>query len=323
MKFPRLAALALTAVALAPGCKDHDQNVDSFADPIGDTRDSVTTELSDKPPSECIADGYVEASECKLIEGRCDEEGLTQGEGKAECANGRKYEGEFKDGKFHGKGKLTFPTYSYDGQWENGVLHGLCIYTDTDGRKYDGNYNYGRREGHGSYTHTDSSKYVGDWRFNSREGMGELTFPDGNKYAGEFDNDKPHGHGVVTFTDGGRYEGDFKRGFLNGNGVISYDDGREFVGRWWLKDSKLSKRGVFYDTKRIVVWRWEEHEEPSFNIVVKKDVYDTPNAMYVYGATLESEGKSNEAERAYKHLMKVNPESQAAVKASDRLLTIR
>lgn len=45
-----------------------------------------------------------------------------EGKGNYEFPTETKYEGEMKDGMFHGKGTLFFPNGSkYDATWENGV----------------------------------------------------------------------------------------------------------------------------------------------------------------------------------------------------------
>lgn len=45
--------------------------------------------------------------------------------GTANWADGTKYEGEWKDYKLHGKGKMTFANKStYDGLWHEGRMHG-------------------------------------------------------------------------------------------------------------------------------------------------------------------------------------------------------
>ena len=45
-----------------------------------------------------------------------------EGKGKYNFPTETKYEGEMKDGMFHGKGVLFFPNGSrYEATWENGV----------------------------------------------------------------------------------------------------------------------------------------------------------------------------------------------------------
>jgi len=52
------------------------------------------------------------------------------------------YEGEYKDGTYHGQGTETWP----------------------DGDKYEGEFKEGKRNGHGVYTWSDGRKYEGEFR---------------------------------------------------------------------------------------------------------------------------------------------------------------
>ena len=52
--------------------------------------------------------------------------------------NGRKYDGEFKDGKRHGHGTMTNPDGSaYIGQWKEGLPKGKGNETWKEGTKYE------------------------------------------------------------------------------------------------------------------------------------------------------------------------------------------
>ena len=64
------------------------------------------------------------------------------GKGKAIMAEGFKYIGEFKNGKFHGQGSFTYP----------------------DGGKYIGEFKDGLETGHGTFTYADGGKYIGEWK---------------------------------------------------------------------------------------------------------------------------------------------------------------
>jgi len=47
---------------------------------------------------------------------------------------GKKYVGEFKDGKEHGKGTYTYPDgVKYEGEWKDGKEHGHGTLTTPDG----------------------------------------------------------------------------------------------------------------------------------------------------------------------------------------------
>ena len=79
--------------------------------------------------------------------------------------NGDIYEGGFKDGLKHGKGKLiTRNKRSYEGDWENDKPHGFGINTFPNGKVYTGNFSNGKPIGDGQWTYSDGRTYHGTWK---------------------------------------------------------------------------------------------------------------------------------------------------------------
>ena len=76
--------------------------------------------------------------------------------------------GEFKDGKEHGQGTLTW----------------------SDGEKYVGEFKYGRFHGQGTYTKANGDKYVGEWKDGQLHGQGTWTYEDGRVEKGILKKDK-------------------------------------------------------------------------------------------------------------------------------------
>ncbi len=53
-------------------------------------------------------------------------------------ANGGRYEGQFKDGNSHGKGKMKYASgNSYTGDWVDGERTGHGAFTWSDGDQYE------------------------------------------------------------------------------------------------------------------------------------------------------------------------------------------
>ena len=78
--------------------------------------------------------------------------------------NGDVYEGAFKDGLKHGKGKLkTRNKRSYEGDWKNDKPHGFGINTFPNGKIYTGNFFKGKPVGDGQWTYADGRIYNGTW----------------------------------------------------------------------------------------------------------------------------------------------------------------
>ena len=56
-------------------------------------------------------------------------------------ADGNKYVGTFKNGKFEGEGKYSEANGNvYIGTWKNGIFHGEGVRSTADGAKYTGAY---------------------------------------------------------------------------------------------------------------------------------------------------------------------------------------
>ena len=122
---------------------------------------------------------YITKAVTGCIEGDC-----YNGQGTETFENGYKYVGEFKNGKRHGQGTLTWP------YWKS-LLPG---YKGSYKGKYDGTF----------------SKYVGEFKNGLRHGKGTQTYPEGYKYVGEFKDDEKNGQGIETLWDGSTFIGEFK-----------------------------------------------------------------------------------------------------------------
>lgn len=87
---------------------------------------------------------------------------LNYGNGKEDKYYEYKYEGDFVNGKFNGKGIYTTRTSTYTGDWKNG-----------------------KKEGKGVYT-SDNYTYAGDFREDHETGYGKKTYKDGKIEEGYF-----------------------------------------------------------------------------------------------------------------------------------------
>ncbi|MEX0619427.1 MAG: hypothetical protein WDZ76_07845 [Pseudohongiellaceae bacterium] len=152
-----------------------------------------------------------------------------------DCGNGRGtmeirvpqgkavYRGYFKDGEFHGQGRLEEPL------------------SPNDKAIYDGNWEAGQRSGRGTFWNGKGNLYIGQWRNDVRHGRGSYFFNlprwDENRhtefwlsrnienYTGEFRDDLYHGEGSYRWADGNRYEGEFFANDKHGPGTFYYSTG--------------------------------------------------------------------------------------------------
>ena len=186
--------------------------------------------------------------EMECVVGNCKNE-----PGTMIYANGNKYEGEWKDDKRHGKGKLTYVIsfnkgYSmYEGEWENDVKRGRGIMNYKYGGMYDGEW-LDTRHGQGKMVYDSDSifkEYIGPWVNDKEHGVnGKITYNDNRTYVGDLEKGKEHGQGKMTFSDGTSYEGIWNKGVLvlDGEQKIIYSNGNIYEGN--LRDGKEHGRGT-------------------------------------------------------------------------------
>lgn len=80
-----------------------------------------------------------------------------------------------------GKGTAHFPDGSYyDGEWDEGEMHGHGYFHWKDGTSYNGEYQHGRKHGIGTFTYLSRKQYQGEWAAGKQNGRGKLLDANGN-----------------------------------------------------------------------------------------------------------------------------------------------
>ena len=138
-------------------------------------------------------------------------------------ANGGVYDGEIKDGKRHGNGKMIYSNNMvYEGEWNNDNKNGRGKLTWPSGSYYDGEWKDDKKNGRGKLYWFNGSYYDGEWKDNKRNGRGILRYSDGNIYEGEWKDSNREGRGTYKYSNGNIYKGDWKNDKENGYGRIIY-----------------------------------------------------------------------------------------------------
>ena len=72
--------------------------------------------------------------------------GAVRGSGHQEKSpRGEQYTGQFRQGQYHGEGRLTLPTGAkYSGQFVEGEFHGVGRLVHADGRQEEGTFKHGK-----------------------------------------------------------------------------------------------------------------------------------------------------------------------------------
>lgn len=167
--------------------------------------------------------------------------GLFNGRGVYTCRNGDRYEGEFLDDLKHGKGTYTSAGGDkYVGEFANDHRQGQGTLFFANGDRYVGGFDAGSANGKGVMVYENGSRYEGDFSHGQKQGTGMFVYANGDRYEGSFANDERSGQGIYTFKEGASYVGGFKSGRRHGNGRYKYASGEEYVGEF--RDGK--KDGV-------------------------------------------------------------------------------
>ena len=154
------------------------------------------------------------------------------------------YRGQKNDkNELHGFGVLTLNNSTYEGEFTNGKISGLGIYTVPGHFKYYGecseitsNIRAFLSTGCGVRSFDNGNEYAGDFKLGGFSGFGVYSYANGDKYEGEFSNGKFHGRGVFTYANGDIYEGEFKLGNMEGEFSIFSTDGS--IRKETYKDNK-------------------------------------------------------------------------------------
>ncbi|MFT6388875.1 MAG: hypothetical protein ACJAUP_002260, partial [Cellvibrionaceae bacterium] len=162
--------------------------------------------------------------------------GELSGTGRIVWPDGRFYEGEFKNGFYHGNGYFKEKNYNYRGQFVEGEAKGIGVITFGVGRVYEGEVANGSANGQGLMKF-GAGEYIGHFKENQFYGKGKLIRTNGDIYEGEFEAGLFHGEGLLTKAEGKIYKGRFDEGSINGVG--DYRDGEiSYTGEFkqWLFD---------------------------------------------------------------------------------------
>ena len=97
------------------------------------------------------------------------------------------------NGKLEGKGKKIFEDNGYyEGEFKEGIYHGKGKIVDKNNEtKYEGDFVKGRYEGNGTLIYDNGNSYIGQFHHGKELGKGVLLDKDRKVlYEGEFNEEK-------------------------------------------------------------------------------------------------------------------------------------
>ncbi len=131
------------------------------------------------------------------------------------------YRGDFKDGKYHGSGRLSYDDEAtvYKGYWVSGKKQGRGILWDKDNNVFIGQWRNDRRNGQGV-----QAMAVPDWKEDKHSEF--WLMENTENYTGNFQNDVFFGQGTYRWTDGTKYVGAWVANKKHGAGYFDYGLGK-------------------------------------------------------------------------------------------------
>jgi hypothetical protein len=206
-----------------------------------------------------------------------------------------RYEGDMKDGKMCGNGKLLDNIENiilYDGGFEDNKKCGYGIEYNRDGVTiYIGNFEDNERKGKGTeyiteykvkeYNENSILIYEGDVFNGEKNGKGKYTCMLTNtEYDGEWKDNKRHGKGVVK---------DLYKNYIIYEGEFVND--KQYNGRWYSSKNRLSYEGIIdKDGISYISYRRNKRLADAY-------IYDNSHTIIYKGEynihTKKREGKGN------------------------------
>ncbi len=187
---------------------------------------------------------------------------MRHGQGKMVFISGDVYVGEFERNLFHGHGTYTWQTTyndqneliagrKYEGDWMDGKQHGLGVYAVGNGDVYTGAFMKGFYEDTGTLKKSNGDMYSGEWSRGLPNGEMTIKLANGDVYEGSLLVGRYHGVGKYTYAnDMGYYEGQWAKGLYHGRGVRIYSNGSKFVGNF--KEGTVDHHLVFADDSCVL-----------------------------------------------------------------------
>ena len=151
---------------------------------------------------------------------------------------GKKYEGNFIEGKLVGLGRyIDEEGTCYEGIFEkNKLISKATIIKKNENNKkveYFGDVVDFKKNGKGEESIEGEYKYKGDFKDDLWEGQGELeNYLTGDIYIGQFDKGDITGKGKMKWKNGETYEGTFLKGIKHGKGVHKWPDKSRYKGEY-------------------------------------------------------------------------------------------
>jgi len=189
--------------------------------------------------------------------------GKYDGLGKEFFEDGTKFEGFFSEGQ------KKYGTYQwkngskFQGQFLNGLFHGKGVYNWANKKCYNGNWENGKMNGKGKFFYQDGSFYEGEFINGKKCGFGIYKWDSERYYEGKWKNDKQNGYGI--YHDKNKViKGYWKDGKIKNRNIDNIK-----MNKTYMKNNitNLETKNDFFDKKGIT----QDYFYKRFNLSEKKN----------------------------------------------------
>ena len=124
----------------------------------------------------------------KVLEGKYIN-GVVEGKGILKNAKGNTYIGDFSNSKRHGKGVLDTHKVHYEGEFKNDKLSGKGRITfKNEGHYYEGDFDNNEINGYGTFKWKNGDSYTGQMMNGKMHGKGRYCYSNGEVFEGIYAN---------------------------------------------------------------------------------------------------------------------------------------
>tara|TARA_A100001011_G_scaffold304793_1_gene319217 strand:- start:1280 stop:3124 length:1845 start_codon:yes stop_codon:yes gene_type:complete len=123
--------------------------------------------------------------------------------------------------------EYLFPRGTYKGQWKNGMLDGMGMYTEVWGGIYIGEYKNNNANGKGTYFLKSGTIFEGDFKNDLAHGKVKYVSEYGDEIIGDFKEHKADGYAIEIKANGIKYEGEWKNDLYHGKGKQFFPEGTD------------------------------------------------------------------------------------------------
>lgn len=124
----------------------------------------------------------------------------------------------------------------YNGEFRDGKPHGKGILTDPEAATYTGEITNGKKHGQGCIKYSTGAYLTGSFVDGEQDGLCTVYNPDGSRFSGGYKAGKRQGPGVVSWADGRFEKVEYQEG--KANGISTYGDIKGGIWYTMVRDGK-------------------------------------------------------------------------------------